>query len=122
MHLNQEWQPFFDIAAKDISYPEKLAQYAAIARRRMDAERFEDFCQQHLAHLDEVAHAYFGGDRAREAVRIKVEALFPEHEWDQFTEHFWKELQVWREEDAAERAAASAKPKPSKKKSANSKK
>ncbi|MFM7298133.1 MAG: hypothetical protein ACKO4Q_13050 [Planctomycetota bacterium] len=39
-------------------------------------------------------------------MRTKVEALFPKHEWDTFTEHFWNELQVWRAEDAAARAAA----------------
>jgi hypothetical protein len=51
----------------------------------------------------EVAWKYFGDDRARAAVRRKVEALFPEHEWDQFTEHFWQAIQTWRAEDAPSR-------------------
>jgi hypothetical protein len=33
-------------------------------------------------------------------VRLKVEALFPEHEWEQFTEHFWQAIQRWRAADA----------------------
>jgi hypothetical protein len=35
-----------------------------------------------------------------------VLALFPEHEWEQFTEHFWQALQRWRAWDAAQATAA----------------
>ena len=122
LRINQDWQPFFDIADKDLPYREKLTQYAKLARERMEAERFEEFCAKHLAHLDEVAWNVFCSERAKTAVRKKVEALFPKHEWDAFTEHFWNELQVWRQEDAAERAALAAAPKPAKKKPASSKK
>jgi hypothetical protein len=121
LRINQDWQPFFDIADKDLPYREKLSRYAKIARERMEAERFEEFCAKHLAHLDEVAWEFFGTDRARHAVRTKVEALFPKHEWDTFTEHFWNELQLWRHEDAAERAASKSEtkaPKSAPKKSA----
>ncbi|MCC7012559.1 MAG: hypothetical protein IT454_08365 [Planctomycetes bacterium] len=122
LRINQDWQPFFDIADKDLPYREKLTQYAKLACERMEAERFEEFCAKHLAHLDEVAWNFFGSERAKTAVRKKVEALFPKHEWDAFTEHFWNELQVWRQEDAAERAALAAAPKAAKKKPASSKK
>jgi hypothetical protein len=30
-------------------------------------------------------------------VRLKVEALFPDHEWEEFTELFWEKIQIWRE-------------------------
>jgi transketolase len=66
---------------------------------RMLAARFEEFCAKHLPHLDEVAWEYFGGEAARAAVRKKVQALFPSHEWDHFTDHFWAEIQRWREHD-----------------------
>jgi len=105
LRINQDWQPFFDIADKKLPYREKLRQYAKLARARMESERFDEFCGKHLAHLDEVAWNFFGSERAKVAVRKKVEALFPKHEWDAFTEHFWREVQIWREEDAAERAA-----------------
>lgn len=110
MRLNQDWQPYFDIAAKELPYREKVKAYADLARKRLDAERFEEFCDKHLAHLDEVAWEFFGTERAKTAVRKKVEALFPKHEWDSFTEHFWKEVQIWRTEDQAERSAQKAKP------------
>ncbi len=109
MHVNLDWAPYFQIAEKDWPYRKKVAGYAKLAREHFDAEKFEQFCARHLAHLDEVVHAHFGTDAAREAVRSKVAALFPAHEVDAFTEHFWSQIQLWREADQAEREAAARK-------------
>jgi hypothetical protein len=88
------------VAAQDLSPREKLARYGAIARERLEAARFEEFCAEHLSHLDEVAWEFFGSDRAKEAVRLKVESLFPPHEHEEFTEHFWGMIGFWRETEA----------------------
>jgi hypothetical protein len=37
-------------------------------------------------------------------VRSKVQALFPAHEHEQFTQYFFDEVQTWRAEDTAARA------------------
>jgi hypothetical protein len=58
----------------------------------------EEFCAEHLSHLDEVAHEFFGGPEARDAIQQKVASLFPAHEIDQFTELFWQRIQDWRKE------------------------
>ncbi len=97
MHMNLDWAPYFEIADRDVPYEEKLAAYGTYARTRLDAERFAAFDAEHLGHLDEVAREFFGGDRAKEAVRLKVQAIFPEHEWDEFTDYFWARIQTWRE-------------------------
>ena len=107
MRQNLDWAPYYEIAEQDLPYREKLSAYAAIARERLEAERFEAFCEEHLGELDAVAVEYFGSDRAREAVRKKVQSLFPEHEWDEFTDHFWSCIQDWRTEES-ERIAAGA--------------
>jgi hypothetical protein len=52
-----------------------------------------------LSHLDEVALEFFGTDTVRDAIRQKVEALFPAHEIDEFTELFWRRIQDWRATD-----------------------
>ena len=96
MRRNLDWSPFYEIAAKDWSFDDKLEAYGQIARERFEVERFESFCHEHLAHVDEVALEFFGTDRAKEAVRLKVEAIFPEHEHEKFTEHFWGLIQFWR--------------------------
>ncbi|NNF53634.1 MAG: hypothetical protein HKN03_04235 [Acidimicrobiales bacterium] len=93
---NLDWQPYFDIADTDAPYEEKLKGYAAIARKRLSADQFDEFCHTHLSHLDEVLHDFFGSDMARDAVRQKVVAMYPDHEVEEFTEKFWERIQQWR--------------------------
>jgi hypothetical protein len=101
MRQNLDWQPFFDVARREDSYAARLAGYAALARRHFDTDRFEEFCAQHLGHLDAVAGDFFGSSVARDAVRAKVVALFPPHEVEQFTELFFGRIQQWRRDAAA---------------------
>jgi len=101
MHANLNWRKYFDVADEDRPFADKLEDYAALAMQHFEAERFEAFCNQHLAHLDEVAHEFFGSDVVLDAIRQKVEALYPEHEIDQFTELFWERIQTWRRESLA---------------------
>src|SRR5205085_1265684 len=89
MRPNLDWDPFFEVAREDLPYRERLRRYAAIARERLEEEPFRDFCAAHLPQLDEVVWEFFGSPEAREAVRLKVQALFPSHEVDTFTEVFW---------------------------------
>jgi len=93
---NLEWAPYFEIAAQDLPYREKLHGYARLARKTLDAEAFGEFCDRHLGHLDAVADEFFGTEQARDAVRQKVAALFPAHEVDEFTELFYGRIQQWR--------------------------
>jgi hypothetical protein len=93
---NPDWAPYFAIADTDLPYREKLAAYAAIAHRTFETDRFLEFCDTYLAELDEITWEYFATDRSLEAVRRKVEVIFPPHEVDHFTEHFWGLLQFWR--------------------------
>lgn len=99
MRKNLDWEPYFDVAARDLAPAEKLTEYARIARGRLAAAEFEDFCGKHLAHFDEVADTFFGTAEAKAAVRRKVEALFPAHEWDSFTELFFSRIQDWRRQE-----------------------
>ena len=98
MNTDLNWRAYFDIADQDMPFDDKLAAYVKLARERFDVDGFEEFCEQHLSHLDEVAHRYFGSDAVRAAIREKVEALYPEHEHDEFTELFWKRIQYWRQQ------------------------
>lgn len=94
-----DWDPFFAIADKDMSFREKLTAYAKIARDRFETDRFEEFCAKHLKHLDEVADKLFADDFIKDAVRQKVSALFPRHEIDTFTDLFFSRVQQWRKEE-----------------------
>lgn len=96
MRRTLDWEPYYAIAETDLPYEEKLAAYAKIADERFETARFEEFCAKHLAHLDEVAWEFFGTPEAKEAVHLKVKALYPPHEVEAFTELFWSRIQKWR--------------------------
>jgi hypothetical protein len=96
MRKTLDWDPFLEIASQELTYREKLDKYAAIAEARFESNRFEDWCANHLGHLDDVANDFFGTDTAKDAVRQKVSALFPAHEVEKFTELFWSRIQAWR--------------------------
>jgi hypothetical protein len=97
MRMHLDWAPYYEIAARDLPYRERLAAYARVARERLDADRFVDFCARHLPHLETVAWEFFATDQAMDAVRQKVAALYPAHEVDVFTTLFWNRIQHWRE-------------------------
>ncbi len=107
MRMNVDWQPYYEVAAQDLPPREKLRRYGAIARERLESDRFQEFCQRYIPHLDEVVWEFFGTDRAKEAVRLKVQALFPAHEHEEFTEHFWGLIQFWRRTEADRLGVAS---------------
>lgn len=101
MQSAMDWQPYFDVAdQRDLPFAERLSRYAAIARKRLEADRFAEFCATHLPQLDRVVWEAYGSDVAHEAVRQKVASLFPAHEVDRFTAHFWDKVQAWRAEQA----------------------
>lgn len=101
MRRTLDWEPFYQVAASDRSDEEKLDAYARIAHARFETERFEDFCAQHLGHLDEVTWEHFGTEQAKQAIRQKVAALFPVHEVEPFTDLFWQRIQQWRADQKA---------------------
>jgi hypothetical protein len=101
MHRNLNWDPYFAVADEDMSAAEKLSCYASIAHQRFDTEHFREFCQLHLAHLDELAYEFFASDTLRDAIHQKVSALYPAHEIEEFTELFWQRIQDWRNTEGA---------------------
>ena len=94
--MNLDWEPYWKIMREEMPYREKLAAYAAIGHQRMETERFHEFCDQHLSHLEEHTYEFFGTELAKETIRRKVGSLFPAHEVESFTEHFWERIQRWR--------------------------
>jgi hypothetical protein len=101
MRTNLDWHEYFRIADEDSPFEEKLPAYAKLAMQHFEADHFNEFCDKHLGHLDEVAHEFFGSDTVHDAIRQKVEALYPEHEIDEFTELFWQRIERWRQHEAS---------------------
>lgn len=96
MRMSLDWEPYWEIMRQELPYRERLAAYAAIGHQRMETDRFREFCDTNLTHLEEQTYEFFGTDLAKDTIRQKVTALFPEHEVESFTEHFWERIQNWR--------------------------
>lgn len=103
-----DWEPFYEVLGQSGKLEERLSGYARIGNDRMETSAFQEFCATELAHVDEVAWEFFGSDVARQAIKLKVEALYPPHEVDSFTDLFWQRIQTWREDHAARRLTAHA--------------
>jgi hypothetical protein len=93
MRKTLDCEPYYAIAKKDLPYREKLSGYAKIARERLTADKFEEFCDKHFGPLEEAANAWFRSDRCRDAVRRKVTNMYPAHEIDEFSERFFALVQ-----------------------------
>jgi hypothetical protein len=98
MRKTLNWDPFYAVADLDLPYQEKLQRYGHIANTYFETEKFEEFCATHLGHLNGELATFFGTADAKDAIRQKVRALYPEHEVEQFTELFWSRVQTWRSE------------------------
>jgi len=89
MRKTLDFEPYYAIAQKDLPYREKLKGYSKIARERLAAEPFAEFCSKHMAPLEEAARKWFRSDRCKEAVRKKVAHIYPAHEVDDFAARFF---------------------------------
>lgn len=98
--LTLEWEKYFEVRDPELSFDEQLDRYDAIARDYFDTDRFEEFDAKHLADLDAVALEFFGTQRFHDIVTEKTAALFPKHEVQQFSDHFFGMVQFWRKTEA----------------------
>jgi len=90
MKKTLDFEPYYAIAAKkELPYREKLRGYAKIARERLQADQFAEFCAKHLGPVEEAARMWFRSDRCKAAIRKKVANIYPAHEVDDFAARFF---------------------------------
>ncbi|WP_420635069.1 ATP-grasp domain-containing protein [Candidatus Palauibacter sp.] len=99
MRVNLDWQPFFDACRPGMTPEEKIRACGAIAEACFETDRFVEFCDAHLADLDQVADDFFGSQAAREAVHAKVASLYPDPEIEEFTHLFFDRIQAARRQE-----------------------
>ncbi len=100
--VDTETRRYFDIAGRsDLSQAEKLAAYGELAERHLDGERYREFCDRHLAHVDEAMVEYVESrDFDRLLVRTITDA-FPAHEHERFVAHYRGLLGAWASDQRA---------------------
>jgi hypothetical protein len=100
--VDLDTEEYFAIADRaDLSYEEKLAGYRAIADRQLDVDRYREFCDRHLAHIDELSVAWVESQDFDRIIVETVRTTFPAHEHEQFIAHFRGLLAAWAHDQRA---------------------
>jgi hypothetical protein len=78
-----------------LSYTEKLGEYRRLADEYFDTQRYEEFCAQHLANVDEIVYGWVTSEEFRSLLRETVRAMYPVHEHEKFLAHFGGLIDAW---------------------------
>jgi hypothetical protein len=96
MALALDHRKFFKVADRDdLSYEKKLKQYFDLTQDYFETDRFEEFCDKHLSHLDEVAQEYFASPEFDVLLMATVTETFPNHEREHFVGHYRGLIGQW---------------------------
>jgi hypothetical protein len=106
MTLDMDTRRYFEVAGRDdLSQAEKLAAYGRLAEEYLETERYREFCDAHLAHVDEVMVSYIESPAFDDLLVRTVCDAFPPHEHEGFVAHDRGLLRAWATD---QRAAARA--------------
>lgn len=86
---------YFEIADSDRSYPEKVDAYLALADAHFETDRYWEWCERYLPHLEEAVVDWVAGPAFDRLLLDTVRATYPPHEHDRFIAHFRGLLGMW---------------------------
>ncbi|MEV6600919.1 hypothetical protein AB0M36_29340 [Actinoplanes sp. NPDC051346] len=94
--LDMDTSAYFAVADDpDLSYPEKLGFYRRLADDYFEIDRYEEFCEKHLSHVDELVHDWVDSPEFRSLLGETVRAMHPPHEHERFLGHFGGLIDAW---------------------------
>ena len=100
--LDLETDRYFAIADEPgMSYGEKLGEYRKLADAYFETERYQDFCATSLARLDQLVLDWVTGPDFDQLLVRTVQAVYPEHEHDQFIAHLRGLTGLWADNEGS---------------------
>jgi len=79
---------YFEIGDReDLSYDEKLTAYRRLADEYFESDRYYDFCDSRLAHVDEMVLEWVGSEAFDRLLVETARATYPAHEQERFISH-----------------------------------
>jgi hypothetical protein len=97
MRVAMSPDPWF---AVDGGYEERLAAYRELADDYFDVDAYEEFCDRHLAHVDEAMAEYIDSPAFDRLLVETVTRAFPPREHEQFVAHYRGLLGAWVSDQA----------------------
>jgi hypothetical protein len=96
MRVDQDVNEFFSIGDRaDLSYEDKIAAYKELSERYFTVPAYQEFCETHLADLDEVMVDYVQSSEFDDLLVETVVTTFPRHEHERFVSHYRGLLGAW---------------------------
>src|SRR5829696_5463995 len=95
MHVGMAPEPWFAVGDSDAPYAEKLEAYRTLADTYFEADAYREFCDRHLAHLDEAMAAYIDSPEFDALLVETVRRAFPAREHERFVAHYRGLLAAW---------------------------
>ena len=96
MRIDQTTSDYVAVGDReDLTYEEKLQAYRRLADDYFQVGEYEEFCAEHLAHLDDALVEYVGGPDFDRLLVETVRATFPPHEHDGFVAHYRGIMAAW---------------------------
>ncbi|MDO5629508.1 MAG: hypothetical protein Q4G43_14435 [Mobilicoccus sp.] len=93
---------YFEIADNpDLDYDAKVAAYLALADEHFEADRYWQWCADHLAHLPEAVLDWVSGPDFDRLLVETVRATYPAHEQERFLAHFRGLTSAWAVDEAS---------------------
>ncbi|MGH2818767.1 MAG: hypothetical protein ACRDJS_09970, partial [Actinomycetota bacterium] len=96
MRIDMTTGRYYEIGGRqDLSYAEKLEQYGRLADEHFEADRYYEFCEKHLSHIDDAMTEYIASDEFDRLMVETVTSTFPASEQDRFVAHYRGLLGAW---------------------------
>jgi hypothetical protein len=94
--LDTDTARYFEIADDPgLSYDEKLARYRVLTDEYFEADRYAEFVDAKLAHVDELVYDWVCSPEFDALLLDTVRATYPEYEHDRFVAHFRGLIALW---------------------------
>jgi hypothetical protein len=87
--LDLDMRRYFEIGDReDLSYEQKLAGYRELADEYFEVDRYREFCDRSLAHVDELVLEWIDSRDFDRLLEQTVRTTYPGHEQERFLAHF----------------------------------
>jgi hypothetical protein len=100
LRFDTDVAPYFAVADSDRSYGDKLDAYRRIADEHFDIDRYREFCDAHLGHVDDMVRDWVASPDFDALLVETVRSTYPEHEHERFVGHFRGLVGAWLAEQA----------------------
>jgi hypothetical protein len=103
--IDLDTRAYFEIGDReDLSYREKLEEYRRLADDYFERDKYLEFCDKHLPHLDELVLDWVASAEFDRLLVETVVSTYPQHEHERFLGHFRGLVGLWVRDNGREPA------------------